>query len=212
MSGPVEIVLILAAVGYLLARRVIGEPAQAKRMLILPVALILIGLSDVSGQVTTPLSLLFLVATAAISVLLGALRGVNVRVSQREGLAFLRYTGVTVVLWVVNLAIKFGAIDPKGAAAVGNSLLLTLGLGILAEGLAEGLVVLYRALRNDHRLMWAQGQDGAPHRMSPFLDNPRRSMTNRADNPLRQLPGLRMEDSTRPASRLPSVMIGTPAP
>ncbi len=93
MSGPVEIVLILAAVGYLLARRVIGEPAEAKRMLILPVVLSLIGLSDVSGQVKTPLSLLFLVATAAISVLLGALRGVSVRVSQREGLAFLRYTG-----------------------------------------------------------------------------------------------------------------------
>jgi hypothetical protein len=176
MSGPVEIVLILAAVGYLLARRVIGEPAQAKRMLILPVVLSLIGLS---GQVKTPLSLLFLVATAAIGVLLGALRGVSVRVSQREGLAFLRYTGVTVVLWVVNLAIKFGAIDPKDAAAVGNSLLLTFGLGILAEG----LVVLYRALRNDHRVMWAQGQDGSPHRMSPFLDNLRRGMTNRADNP-----------------------------
>jgi hypothetical protein len=56
------------------------------------VVLSLIGLSDVSGQVKTPLSLLFLVATAAISVLLGALRGVSVRVSQREGLAF-RYTG-----------------------------------------------------------------------------------------------------------------------
>jgi hypothetical protein len=33
---------------------------------------------------------------------------VRVRVSQRESLAFLRYTGVTVVLWVVNLVIKFG--------------------------------------------------------------------------------------------------------
>jgi hypothetical protein len=136
-------------------------------------------------SVKTPLSLLFLVATAAISVLLGALRGVSVRVSQREGLAFLRYTGVTVVLWVVTLAIKFGAnltlgaIDPKDTAAVGNTLLLTLGLGILAEG----FVVLYRALRNDHRVMWAQGQDGAPHRMSPFLDNLRRNMTNRADYP-----------------------------
>jgi hypothetical protein len=43
MSGPLEIVVILAVVGYLLARRVIGEPAQAKRMLILPVVLSLIG-------------------------------------------------------------------------------------------------------------------------------------------------------------------------
>ncbi|MCQ4079284.1 hypothetical protein NGB36_01320 [Streptomyces sp. RB6PN25] len=185
MSGPVEIVLILAAVGYLLVRRVMGEPAQAKRILILPAVLSLIGLSDVSGQVKTPLSLLFLVATAAISVVLGALRGASVHISQREGLAFVRYTGVTVVLWVVNLAIKFGvnlalgAIDSKDPGAVGNSLLLTLGLGILAEG----LVVLYRALRNNHPVMWTQGQDGAPHQMFPFLNDPQRSLTNRGDHP-----------------------------
>ncbi|MCW2947502.1 MAG: hypothetical protein JWR24_4219 [Actinoallomurus sp.] len=185
MSGPVEIVLIVAAVGYVLVRRVMGEPAQAKRMLVLPAVLSLIGLSDVSGEVKTPLPLLLLVATAAISVILGALRGASVRISQRDGLAFVRYTGVTVVLWVVNLAIKFGAnltlgaIDLKDAGAVGNSLLLTLGLGILAEG----LVVLYRALCHDHPVMWTQGQDGAPHQMPPFLDNLRRSLTNRGDNP-----------------------------
>ena len=184
MSGPVEIVLILAAVGYLLIRRVLGEPAQAKRMLVLPVVLSLIGLSDVSGEVKTPLSLLFLVATAAISVVLGALRGASVRISQRDGLAFVRYTGATVLLWVVNLAIKFGAnlalgaIDPQDAGAVGNSLLLTLGLGILAEG----LVVLYRALRHDHQVIWTQGRDGAPHQMSPFLDNLRHSLANRTEN------------------------------
>ena len=178
MSGPVEVVLILAAVGYLLVRRVMGEPAQAKRMLILPAVLSLIGLSDVSGEVKAPLSLVFLVATAAISVVLGALRGASVRISQRDGLAFVRYTGLTVVLWVVNLAVKFGAnlvlgaIDPKDAGAVSNSLLLTLGLGILAEG----LVVLYRALRSGHPVMWAQGQDGNPHQMFPIV-------TNRSDNP-----------------------------
>jgi hypothetical protein len=185
MSGPVEIVLILTAVGYLLVRRMMGEPVQAKRMLILPVVLTLIGLSDVSGQARTPLSLLFVVATAAISIAIGALRGVSVRISERDGLAFVRYTGVTVVLWVVNLAIKFGAnlvlgaIDPKDAGAVSNSLLLTLGLGILAEG----LVVLYRALRTDHRVLWTRGQDGAPDQMSPFLDNLRRGPSNRDDDP-----------------------------
>jgi hypothetical protein len=184
MSGPVEIVLILAAVGYLLLRRMMGEPAQARRMLILPVVLGLIGLSDLSGQVRTPLSLLFLVATAAISVFLGVLRGASVRVFQRDGLAFFRYTWFTVVLWVVNLVIKFGAnlvlgaADPRDAGGVGNSLLFTLGLGILAEG----LVVLYRALRADHRVMWSQGQDGAPHRMSPVLDDLRHGLGDHADN------------------------------
>jgi len=185
MSGPVEVVVILAAVGYVLARRMIGEPAQAKRMLVLPAVLSVIGLSDVSGHVKSPVSLLFLVATAAVSVVLGALRGVSVRISRRDGLAFVRYTGFTVVLWVVNLAIKFGAnlllggIDRTDAGAVGNSLLLTLGLGLLAEG----LVVLYRALRTGHPVMWAQGRGSAPHQMSPFLDDLRRSLTDGGDDP-----------------------------
>ncbi|MCA1223312.1 hypothetical protein [Streptomyces sp. 8L] len=181
MSGPVEIVLIVAAVGYVLVRRMMGEPAQAKRMLILPVVLCAIGVSDVSGEVTTSMSLLFLVATAAISVVLGMLRGASVRISQRDGLAFVRYTGITVLLWALNLAVKLGAnfalgaLDPKDTGGVGDSLMLSLGLGILAEG----LVVLYRALRAGHQVMWAQGRDGAPHQSSPFLDDLRRNLTER---------------------------------
>jgi hypothetical protein len=172
VSGPVEVVLILAAVGYVLVRRVMGEPAQGKRMLILPAVLVVIGLSDVSGDAQTAVPLLFLVVTGGISVLLGGLRGLSVRLSERDGLAFVNYTGVTVALWVANLVIKFGgnfilaAVDRHDAAAVSNSLFLTLGAGMLAEG----LVVLARALRTDGRIIWAQGEDGAPHTMSPFLD------------------------------------------
>ncbi|MGV9563500.1 hypothetical protein [Streptomyces sp. NPDC003480] len=180
-----EIVLMAAAVGYLLIRRVRGEPAQAKRMLILPAVLSVIGLNDVSGQAHTPLSLVFLVATAAAGILLGALRGASVRISHRDGLAFVRYTGITVLVWVLNLAIKLGAdlalhaIAPNDAGVAGNSLLFTLGLGILTEG----LVVLYRALCSDHRVMWAPGQNGTPHQMSSFLDNLRHNLTDRGNNP-----------------------------
>ena len=178
MSGPVEIVLILVAIGYVLVTRVIGQPAQAKRMLILPAVLAVIGLSDVSGELKTTTSVLFLVGTAAISVLLGAARGASVRISRRDGLAFVRYTGWTVLLWVVNLAVKFGAnllltsVDPQDATGVSNSLLLTLGVGMLVEG----LVVLYRALRADHPVMWSQGRDGGSRQMSPLLDSMRRNL------------------------------------
>ncbi|WP_409182826.1 DUF1453 domain-containing protein [Amycolatopsis sp. VS8301801F10] len=181
MSGPVEIVLIAAAIGYLMVRRVIGEPAQAKQMLILPAVLTIVGLSTLSGEVKTAASLVFLVGTAAISVVLGALRGATVRISQRDGVAFVRYTAVTVGLWVANIVVKVGvnlaldAFDPQDAGGVSNSLLLTLGVGILAEG----LVVLYRALRAGHQVMWAQGSDGAPAQTSPLLDNLQRNLTGR---------------------------------
>jgi hypothetical protein len=173
MSGPLQIVLILAAICFVMVRRMMGEPAQAKRMLVLPAVLGVIGLSDVSSQLKTPLSVVFLVATAAISVAIGALRGATVRISERGGLAFVQYTWLTVVLWVVNLAVKFGAnfalraAYPKDAGVLGNSLLLTLGAGMLVEG----LVVLYRALRSDHQVMWQEGKNGAPRQMSPLMDN-----------------------------------------
>jgi hypothetical protein len=172
MSGPVEIVLILAAVCYVMVRRMLGEPAEAKRMVVLPAVLTVIGLSDVSGVQRNPTALLFLVLTAGVSVIIGALRGASIHLSSRDGLVFVRYTGVTVALWVVNLVVKFGAnlvlglVDAHVASAVSNSLLLTLGVGLLAEG----LVVLARAVRTDGRIAWSKGRDGGPHAMSPFLD------------------------------------------
>ncbi|ATY10024.1 DUF1453 domain-containing protein [Amycolatopsis sp. AA4] len=181
MSGPVEIVLIAAAVGYLMVRRMIGEPAQAKQMLILPAILSVVGLSTLSGDVKTAASLIFLVGTAAISIVLGVLRGASVRISRRDGIAFVRYTPVTVALWVANIVVKVGvnfaldAFDPQDAGGVSNSLLFTLGVGILAEG----LVVLYRALRAGHQVMWAQGRDGAPGQTSPLLDNLQRNLAGR---------------------------------
>lgn len=173
MSGPVEVILILAAVCYIMARRMIGEPAQAKRMLILPAVLLVIGLSQMSGDTQSAVSIGFLVVTGGISVVIGALRGASVRVSERDGLAFIQYTWVTVALWVVNLAVKFGGnfvlgvVDHQAAASVSNSLFLTLGAGMLVEG----LVALARALRTDSRVAWSKGDDGQPHKMSPFLDD-----------------------------------------
>jgi hypothetical protein len=150
MSGPVEVILILAAVCYIMARRMIGEPAQAKRMLILPAVLLVIGLSQMSGDTQSVVSIGFLVATGGISVVIGALRGASVRVSERDGLAFV-----------------LGVVDHQAAASVSNSLFLTLGAGMLVEG----LVALARALRTDSRVAWSKGDDGEPHKMSPFLDD-----------------------------------------
>jgi hypothetical protein len=180
MSGPVEIVLILAAIGYILVRRLMGEPAQTKRMLVLPAVLCIIGLSDVSGQIKSPTSLEFLVGTAAVSVVIGALRGASIRISGREGVAFVQYTWVTIVLWVLNVAIKFGgnfalgSIDPKDTSALSSSLMLTLGLGILAEG----LVVLYRSLKGNYQVMWSRPKQSPSRRSSPFAEDLRQNQTS----------------------------------
>lgn len=173
MSGPVEIILIVAAICYVLARRVAGEPAQAKRMLLLPAVLTAIGVSD-AGPITRSgaTAVAFLVASTAISVVIGVLRGLSVRLRDRDGIVFMNYTAVTVVLWVVNVVVKLGAdlllraVDPHGAAGFGNSLLLTLGAGMLCEG----GVVLLRALNTDSRILWESGKDGRAHTTSTWLD------------------------------------------
>lgn len=172
MSTPVEIVLVIGAVLYVLARRMSGEPAQARRMLVLPVVLVAVGLSDLKGATLTGSSATFLVVTVAISILLGVLRGASVRLSDRDGIVFMRYTWVTVALWVVNLAVKFGAnialgaIDPQAGATAGDSLLCTLGIGMLCEG----GVVLLRALRTGSRVVWTHDAGDGRRRVSSPLD------------------------------------------
>ncbi|GAB3989265.1 hypothetical protein GCM10029978_113910 [Actinoallomurus acanthiterrae] len=172
MSGPVEIILIIGAVGYILARRLLGEPAEAKRLLLLPAVLAAVGLTDLAKVPQSPVSIGFLVGSTALSLVLGLLRGASIRVFAEDGIVHLRYTATTVVLWGINLAVRFGAsvvlgvVDPTAEHAAGSGLMLTLGAGMVVEG----LVVLSKAMRTSGRVIWAKGRDGAPHTMSPLLD------------------------------------------
>jgi hypothetical protein len=181
MNGTLQVVLVIAVIAYVLIRRLAGEPAEAKRMLILPAVLTVVGIANLDDLTHSGTALLFLIGTLLISVVLGALRGASIRLSRREGIVFMRYTWVTVALWVANIAVKFGgnlllgAIDKSGAAVLGNTVLLTVGAGMLLEG----VVVLGRALRSGEQVIWAQGRDGAPHRTSPWLDDLQRQFSRR---------------------------------
>ncbi|MEV5707400.1 DUF1453 domain-containing protein [Actinoallomurus sp. NPDC052274] len=172
MSGPVEIILIIGAVGYILARRLLGEPAEAKRMLLLPAVLAGVGLTDLAKVPQSPVSIGFLVGTTALSLVLGLLRGASIRVFDTDGIVYLRYTATTVVWWGINLAVRFGAsvvlgvVDPSAEHVGSSGLMLTLGAGMVVEGLA----VLSKAVRTSGRVVWAKGRDGAPHTMSSLLD------------------------------------------
>ena len=175
MSTPVEIVLIVAAVGYVLIRRMAGEMAEAKRMLLLPAILAVIGLSSVDDSVKSTASVVLLAGTIALSVLFGLLRGASIRIYQRDGVAHMRYTWLTVLLWVLNVAAKFGANLLLGSGEAGNSVMLTIGAGMLVEG----VVVLARAVRSEGRIVWKKGEDGKAHSTSPFLDDLQARMTRR---------------------------------
>ncbi|GLY46699.1 DUF1453 domain-containing protein [Lentzea sp. NBRC 102530] len=163
MNATAEIVLIAAAIVYVLARRLRGEPAVGKRLLLLPAVLGLIGLTQ-----TTPNGLGFLLVSVVLSVAFGVLRGLTIRTYEQHGIVMLRYTATTVVLWVASIAARFAVgflLAPGGAQS--NGLMLVVGAGLLAEG----LVVMSRAVRVGGQVVWAKGRNGAPHRTSAVLDS-----------------------------------------
>ncbi|AMM19437.1 hypothetical protein AX769_03875 [Frondihabitans sp. PAMC 28766] len=180
MSDPIELILIIALIAYVLIRRMAGQPAQGKKLLILPAIIMVIGFTSLS-HTWTPTAVAFLVGTTAISFVIGILRGVSIRLFEKDGIVWMRYTGVTVALWVTNIAIKIAAaltiaaIDPVAAHEESSGLLISLGMGVLMEG----VVVAYKAVNGDSRVVWAKGKDGEADRHSDFLDNLQR---NRANN------------------------------
>ncbi|MFD8494704.1 DUF1453 domain-containing protein [Amycolatopsis sp. NPDC059657] len=179
MSGVTQIVLIIAVIGYVLVRRMTGQPAEAKRMLVLPAILVVVGLSDLGSATRSGIALTFLVVTTAIGVALGALRGLTIRLYHQDDIVFMRYTWVTVLLWVANIGVKLGAGALLAALDKGtdsnNAMFVSLGFGLLAEG----LVVLAKALRSGKQVVWKTGKDGRPHERSQLLDDLQRRVGGR---------------------------------
>lgn len=181
MTGTLQIVLIAAAIIYVMARRLLGEPAVGKRLLVLPAVLGLIGLTQTSVHSVT--AVVFLAASAALSVVFGLLRGLTIRTYEQNGIVMLRYTAMTLVLWLASIAARLAAgfvmnlVDPSAAQA-SNGLMLVVGAGLLAEG----LVVLSKAVRVGGQVVWSKGRRGAPHTTSPLLDSWQQKVRNGHDS------------------------------
>ncbi|MET8763223.1 DUF1453 domain-containing protein [Lentzea sp. NPDC004782] len=170
MTATLQVVLIAAVIIYVMARRLMGEPAVGKRLLVLPAVFGVIGLAQTSVHSVTALG--FLAASAVLSVVFGALRGLTIRTYEQNGIVMLRYTVMTIVLWAVSIAVRFAAtfamnlVGPNAVPAA-NGLMLVVGAGLLAEG----LVVMSKAVRVRGQVVWSKGRRGAPHRTSPLLDS-----------------------------------------
>lgn len=164
MTGTVEIVLIAAAILYVLARRLMGEPAVGQRLLVLPAVLCVIGLTQTSVHSLSALG--FLAVSAALSVVFGLLRGLTIRTYEQDGIVMLRYTAMTIVVWAASIGARLVA-GLLMSSSGNNGLMLVVGAGLLAEG----LVVLAKAVRVRGQIVWSKGRNGQPHRTSPLLDS-----------------------------------------
>ena len=175
IPSPLTILLAVTAVGYVLWSRMKGQPLKAKRLLVLPAVLTVLGITDLTGSSAphlTPKDIAFLVVGAGISAVLGAARGATIELYPQGGELWQRYRPVTVGLWITLIAAKLIVMVIAGAARASagggtSSLLLTLGVSLLAEAAIVGPRALSTGLpfATDH-------QDPGSGRLGPARSRP----------------------------------------
>ncbi|MEV7024898.1 DUF1453 domain-containing protein [Kitasatospora sp. NPDC093558] len=138
--------LIAAVVIVVVVRRLSGEPLNARDLFAPPVVLTGIGLWTISRhQGLHATDYVWIAVGAALGVALGAVRGATVRVYERDGVLWQRYTWRTFLVAGISLAVMagFAALAAHfGLAADARPVQLSIGVGFLGEALAVG----YRAL------------------------------------------------------------------
>ena len=203
IPSPLTIVLAVAAVGWVLWSRMKGQPLQAKRLLVLPVVLTVLGITELTGSLAPHLTandIGFLVLGAGLSAVLGAARGATIELYPLGGELWQRYRPATVALWITLIAARLIVMVIAGAAHASagggtSSLLLTLGLSLLAEA----AIVAPRALSTGLPLAAGHQDSGRP---GPARSGP---------SPASGFPGM-TPPPQRPASSRPGESPDQPAP
>ncbi|MER7582128.1 DUF1453 domain-containing protein [Kitasatospora sp. NPDC097691] len=146
MGNRVHVALIAAVVVVVVVRRLRGEPLNARDLFAPPVVLTGLGawaLLQRHGLGAGDYA--WVAAGAGLGVALGAARGATVRVYEREGVLWQRYTGRTFLVAALSLAVMtgFAALAERGGLAPdARPVQLSIGVGFLGEALVVG----YRGL------------------------------------------------------------------
>lgn len=164
------IALVVLLVGYLLVRRMTGQLMEARRMLVLPAILAVAGLASLNSTALSATAIGFLLLGCVVGAVFGVVRGYTVRIAERDGAAWMRYSLASVGLWVAAIAVRLllvpveNVVDPAAASVAGQATMLAVGVGFLAES----VVVLYRAMHSEATIVWRADKSGN-HTLSPTL-------------------------------------------
>jgi hypothetical protein len=133
------ILIAIAVIGVVLAKRVRGEAVpQPKKLFLLPIIAGVIGVENVAHAHLNATDIAVIAAGSALSLGLGLLRGRLDKVTMVNGAPFMSWTAASIGLFAVNVVAKL-ALDVGGVAAGGtasalsSSILLSLGLTLLGE-------------------------------------------------------------------------------
>jgi hypothetical protein len=132
---PVQILLIAAVVIYVVGGRLAGQPLQAKRLVVIPAAMTIYGLTQLGHLSAAGIGAL--IVEAAIGFGLGALRGVTIHVYEKVGHLWFRYRPLTLAVWVatigVRVAFAFGLHLVGVNVPTAGGILVSFGLSLFGE-------------------------------------------------------------------------------
>jgi hypothetical protein len=150
MTTAVPVLLVVAAVGYVLLSRWRGRPIEPRRLLVMPGVLTgygLLLLTRSASHGTGLVDVALVAAGIAVSGGMGLVRGITVAVVVRDGRPWMRYRLLTLALWAATVAVRLvvtAISSAAGASAAmrGPGIVLSVGVTLLAEG----AVVAHRGL------------------------------------------------------------------
>ncbi len=154
MIAALSALVVLVAVGYVLASRWHGRPINPRRLVLMPAVLGGYGVLQFTGAAGRGLRTVdvgIVAAGTAVAAAMGVARGVTVAVEVRDGQPWMRYRPITLALWAATLATRLTVtaisigLGWSPAASRWPALLLSVGVTLLAEG----IVVTRRAFSRE---------------------------------------------------------------
>ena len=141
MSHTVIVTIaVLAIVGYVIGRQLLGEPQRGKRVILLPLVLTLVGAVDLGkdGRHPQTVDIVFIVLGAALAAAVGLGQGTMMRLELRDGGLWGQMPVKSLWLWAGLIASRVivAAIASASGAQVASStapILFLLGVNRLAQ-------------------------------------------------------------------------------
>ncbi|GAA3076585.1 hypothetical protein GCM10020000_72540 [Streptomyces olivoverticillatus] len=142
MNGWVLAAVVAVVVVAVVAKRLRGEPLNARDLLAPPVVLIAIGIVSLcKAENLTATDFAWLVPGALLGVGFGALRGSSIVLFHRDGVLWQRYTGRTFALAALSLVVMagYGLLAVRmGMHEYARPIHLNIGVSFLGEALVVG--------------------------------------------------------------------------
>jgi hypothetical protein len=141
-----RVALIVGIIAFVVGRQLIGEPLRGRRVLILPIVLTVVGVTDLSsgGHRVQPVDVLCLIIGAVLAAGIGLAQGAVMRIESRNGYLWGQLPSKGLLLWctlVTSRIAMTGVALGLHAHIAASSATILLMLGINRLGQAGAVIV-----------------------------------------------------------------------